>query len=93
MKWAQKEKVHDKHMLCHFCAEIKALGECVFDVTICNMALMDMPTIQPLLAGLHCVLKVQILEVDSALPSSAQQETVIYCSYMPHVCLLKLQCF
>ena len=89
MKWAQKEKVQDKHMLYPFCAEIKALGECVFDVTICSMVLMDLPAIQPLLAGLHHVLKVQILAVDSALPLFAQQEAVIYCSCMPRVCLLK----
>ena len=40
-------------------AEIEALGQCTFDVAICNMVLMDMPVISPLLAGLTYVLKVK----------------------------------
>lgn len=80
-------------MLCPLCAEIKAFGEGVFDIAICNMVLMDMPTIQPLLAGLHHALKVQVYEEDPALVMFARQQTIICCSCMPHVCLLNHWCF
>ena len=99
-EWTQKktemgfrEKVQDKHMLCPFYAEIKAIGEGVFDVALCNMVLMDMPTIQILLAGLHHALKVQIYEEDPALVMFARQQIIICCSCMPHVCLLNHWCF
>lgn len=38
-------------------AQLRALGERRFDAALCNMALMDMPTIDPLLAALGELLK------------------------------------
>lgn len=37
--------------------ELQGLGSSAFDAAICNMVIMDMPVIDPLLKGLHWILR------------------------------------